>query len=54
MWYAETKISFFYNYKNFWEELILIFSLHKFFEMHELNLIEINLSKLTLTSFNSI
>jgi hypothetical protein len=39
--------------KKFWEELIHLLSLRKsLFEVLEPNLIELNLSELTLTSFN--
>jgi hypothetical protein len=41
--------------KKFWEELICLLSLHShLFEILKPNLMALNLSELTLTSFNSI
>jgi hypothetical protein len=40
--------------KKLWEELICVLSVRNLFEVLELNLIKCNLSKVTLTSFNSI
>jgi hypothetical protein len=46
------RIEAFIPKKKFWEELIRLLSCHVF-EVLEPNLMEINLSELTLTSFNS-
>jgi hypothetical protein len=40
--------------KKFWGELFCLLSLHVIFEVLEPNLMELNLSELALTSFNSI
>jgi hypothetical protein len=48
-------VTFTITKQKFWEELICLLSLHKsLFEVHEPNLMELNLSQFALTSFNSI